>query len=87
MSSEERRNSMATAVSCDHVAGFRADHVAPRMRSVVASARTFTKPSVSHGAGAAIGGEGELADLVGDARGLELLPRSADRGDFRGRCR
>jgi hypothetical protein len=34
--------------------------------------------------GAAVGGEGELADLVGDAGGLQLFLGLADPGDLRG---
>src|SRR3546814_6789163 len=36
-----------------------------------------------HGARARIGGERELASLVGDARGLQLFLGLADGGDFR----
>ena len=36
------------------------------------------------GLGAAVGGERELADLVGDAGGLQLLLGLADAGDLRG---
>jgi hypothetical protein len=35
--------------------------------------------------GAAVGGERELADVVGDAGGLQLLLGLADRGDLRER--
>ena len=60
----------------------------PSTRSVVASARIFTKPSVVVvGLGAAVGGERELADLVGDAGGLQLLLGLADATRPPGRCR
>ena len=56
----------------------------PSTRSVLASARIFTKPSVVLvDLGAAVGGEREFADLVGDAGGLQLLLGLADRGDLR----
>ena len=42
---------------------------------------------LAHRARAAIGGEGEFADLVGDALGLQLFLGRADRGDFRAWCR
>ena len=38
---------------------------------------------VLHGAGAAVGGEGEFAGLVGDACRFQLFLGLADRGDFR----
>jgi len=59
----------------DHFADVRADHVrAPRCRSVWASASTLTNPSASAVTLArAVGRERELADLVGDAGGLEFL--------------
>ena len=53
----------------------------PSTRSVVLSASTFTKPSVARiRAAARIGGEGILADLVGNARGLQLFLGLADPG-------
>jgi hypothetical protein len=55
----------------------------PSTRSVSLSARIFTKPSVvACIARPAIRREGELADLVGHARRLQLFLGLADRSDF-----
>ena len=57
----------------------------PSTRSVSASARIFTKPSVCEvRLRAAVGHEGELAGLVVAARRLQLLLGLADPGDLGG---
>ena len=56
----------------------------PRMRSVCAQASILTKPVGSPMPSARpLASERDLADLVGDAVGLELLLGLADPGDFR----
>ena len=83
-SSAEPPNSISTAASWIISPAPKPTICTPSTRSVAASARIFDEAvGVAHRAGAAVGGERELADLVGDARGLQLFLGFADAGDFR----
>ena len=87
-SSAEAPNSIAVTISAISVPASGPMMWAPSRRSVVLSARILTKPSVvAHRAGAAVGGEREFADVVGDAGSLQLLPRSRRRRRLRATCR
>ena len=84
MSSDEAPNSMAIAASAIMLPASGPRMCTPSTRSVLASARILTKPSVVEiDLGAAIGGERKFADIVGDAGGFQLFLGFADGGDFR----
>jgi hypothetical protein len=83
-SSDEPPNSISTAASWIISPAPAPTMWTPSTRSVALSASTLTKPSVGAvGARPAIGRERELADVVGDARRLQLFLGLADRGDLR----
>ena len=84
MSSDEAPNSMAIAASAIRVSASGPRMCTPSTRSVLASARILTKPSVARLAlGPAVGGERKLADLISDTGLFELFLGLPDRGDFR----
>ena len=68
----------------DQIAGFGTDDGAAQHLVGLGVGQDFHKAVRGHdGLGAGIGGEGKLADLVGDAGSLELFFVFADGGDFR----
>ena len=79
MSSEEPANSIGDGFG-DHVAGAGADDVDAEHAVGLGVGEDLDDAfGLVHGLGAAVGEEGEFADLVGDARCLELLFGEADR--------
>ncbi len=83
MSSEEAENSIASDASPIMLPTSGPIMWTPSTRSVLASAMIFTNPSVVRFDFArAFAVNGKLADLVGDARGLQLLFGFPDRRDF-----
>ena len=79
ISSAEPPNSISTTASCDHVAGAGAENVHAEHAVGLGVGEDFHKAfGVAHRPGAAVGGEGEFADLIVDAVRLELLFGLAD---------
>ena len=83
ISSAERREFHRHGGFGDHRAGFGADDVhAEHLVGGLVGQHLHEALGRAVGAAARIGGEGILADLVGDAGGLELLLGLADPGDL-----
>ena len=75
---------MATAASAIMLPASGPRMCTPSTRSVLASARILTKPSVVRLTLARpLAVNGKFADVVGDAGGFQLFLGFADRGDFR----
>src|SRR5262249_58146205 len=67
----------------DHIAGVRADDVHTEYAIGLGIGENFHKTvGLEIRLGAAIGGEGKLADIVGNAGVFQFLLVFADRGDF-----
>ena len=84
MSSAEAPNSMASTASAIMLPASAQIRCTPSTRSVLASARYLHEAFGSLvDLGAGVGGEGKLADIVGDAGGFQFFLGFPDRGDFR----
>ena len=84
MSSDEPRELHRQHDFGDQIAGFRAENMGAQHLVGLGVGQDFHQAvGGGDGLGAGIGGEGKLADLVGDAGRLQFFFGFADGGDFR----